>query len=134
MKTVSTLLFAFLLTLTAETETEAITTTLNYYMEGGMNKDFETLEKAFHKDAIMTIADEKAGSLKQVNAREFFSGMKGEPLKRINTVKSIDIAGNTAVARLHIEDDEKIFHDFMTLQKLDGRWWIVNKSFYREGK
>lgn len=123
------------MTVPVENDREAITTTLNYYMEGAMNKDFETLEKAFHEDAIMTIADEAEGSFKQVNAREFFSKMKpGEPLKRTNTIKSIDICGQTAIARLHIEDDEKIFHDFMTLQKFKGRWYIVNKSFYRENK
>ncbi len=114
---------------------KAIEVTLNYYMEGAMNKDFSTLKKAFHENAIMTIANEKEGTFKQVNAREFFSKMKaGEPLKRKNEIVSIDIAGQTAFARLRIEDEEKIFHDFMTLQKLDGRWYIVNKSFYRETK
>lgn len=116
-------------------EKEAVTVALNYYMEGAMNKDFNTLKEAFHEDAIMTIANEEDGSFKQVNAREFFSKMKpGEPLKRKNEIISIDIAGQTAFARLRIEDDEKIFHDFMTLQKLKGRWYIVNKSFYREMK
>lgn len=114
---------------------EGITTALNYYMEGAMNRDFNTLKEAFHEKAIMTIANEKEGTFKQVNAREFFSKMKpGEPLKRKNEIVSIDIAGQTAFARLKIEDDEKIFHDFMTLQKLNGRWYIVNKSFYREAK
>ncbi|MFD0862103.1 nuclear transport factor 2 family protein [Sungkyunkwania multivorans] len=44
------------------------------------------------------------------------------------------IEGSTAVTRLKIEDAEKIFHDFMTLQKTEGRWFIVNKSFYRAQK
>ncbi|MGB5820491.1 MAG: nuclear transport factor 2 family protein [Saonia sp.] len=119
----------------SDTDKEAITTALNYYMEGSMNRDFNTLKEAFHENAIMTIADEKEGTFKQVNAREFFSKMKpGEPLKRTNTIVSIDIAGQTAIARLKIEDDEKIFHDFMTLQKFKDRWYIVNKSFYREVK
>ncbi len=118
-----------------ETDKEAITTALNYYMIGAMNRDFETLKKAFHKDAIMTIADQEKGTFKQVNAREFFSKMKsGAPLDRKNRIMSIDIKGHTAIARLHIEDEEKIFHDFMTLQKFNGRWFIVNKSFYREVK
>lgn len=120
---------------TISDDKEEIVKTLNYYMEGSMNRDFNVLKEAFHPDAIMTIADGEAGTFKQVNAREFFSKMKsGEPLKRTNEIVSIDIAGQTAIARLKIEDNEKIFHDFMTLQKIDGRWYIVNKSFYREMK
>ncbi len=137
MKTLVTVLTLFFLVPNSgmETDKEAITKTLNYYMQGSMNKDFSTLKKAFHEDAIMTIANEAEGSLKQVNAREFFSKMKpGDPLKRTNTIVSIDVGGHTAIARLKIEDDEKIFHDFMTLQKMKGRWYIVNKSFFREQK
>ncbi|MCR9248767.1 MAG: nuclear transport factor 2 family protein [bacterium] len=116
-----------------EDEKEAISTTLSYYMDGGTNRSFETLQKAFHPDAIMTINNEEG--LKQVNAREFFSKMKpGDPLKRTCKIVSIDIEGTTAVARLHLEDDRKIFHDFMTLLKVDGTWVIVNKSFYTEYK
>ncbi len=135
MKTLFVAVLALALTFSVNEDKEAITTTLNYYMEGAMNRDFNTLKKAFHEDAIMTIADEKEGTFKQVNAREFFSKMKeGAPLKRKNEIVSIDIEGQTAFARLKIEDDVKIFHDFMTLQKLKGRWYIVNKSFYRELK
>ena len=135
MKTFIVGLLAVLLTLPAATDKEDITVALNYYMEGAMNRDFNTLKEAFHEDAIMTIADRKEGTLKQVNAREFFSKMKpGEPLKRTNTIVSIDVGGHTAFARLKIEDDAKIFHDFMTLQKFKDRWYIVNKSFYLEKK
>lgn len=135
MKTFLIILMTLCISTINNPDKEAITTTLNYYMNGSMNRDFDTLKEAFHEDAIMTMANEKEGTLKQVNAREFFSGMKpGEPLKRTNTIVSIDIEGHTAIARLKIEDDAKIFHDFMTLQKLNGRWYIVNKSFYREQK
>ncbi|MEX0289497.1 MAG: nuclear transport factor 2 family protein [Flavobacteriaceae bacterium] len=135
MKTIITLILALVLVPSTDKDKEGVTTALNYYMEGAMNRDFNTLKEAFHEDAIMTIADASEGTFKQVNAREFFSKMKpGEPLKRTNKIVSISIKGQTAVAQLHIEDDEKIFHDFMTLQKLKDRWYIVNKSFYREMK
>lgn len=135
MKTLITLLFAACLVPYGESDKEAISTTLGYYMEGAMNRDFNTLKKAFHEDAIMTIADNAEGSFEQVNARAFFSKMKpGEPLKRTNKIVSIVIEGHTAFAQLRIEDEEKIFHDFMTLQKFKDRWYIVNKSFHREIK
>ena len=132
------LLLYFIASLTSfsdlEEEKKAITTTLNYYMDGGTNRDFGTLKKAFHEKALMTRIDQD-GQFAPVNAREFFSKMKpGDPLKRTTEIVSIDIAGNTAVARLKLEDDNKIFHDFMTLMKIDGKWLIVNKSFHLERK
>ncbi len=132
MKTVILCLLAVLIYPGIEEEKEAISTTLNYYMEGGTNQDFETLKKAFHEEAIMTI--NKDDGLKQVNAREFFSKMSGDPLKRKCKIVNIDIAGKTAVARLKLEYDDKIFHDFMTLHKINGVWLIVNKSFSVEDK
>lgn len=44
-------------------------------------------------------------------------------------IVSIAIEGQTAVAQLRIEGDEKKIHDFMTLQKLKDTWHKVNKSF-----
>lgn len=135
MKTTIIVFFTLTASFSLKTDKEAIRETLNYYMEGSMNRDFDTLKKAFHKDAIMTIIDGKDGSFRQVNAREFFSKMRpGAPAKRTNTIESIHIEGHTAIARLKIEDDQRIFHDFMTLQKIGDRWYIVNKSFYLEPK
>jgi len=137
MKTLLTVLLPLFLFVNPDIEDEKaeITKALTYYMEGAMLRDYDMLKEAFHEDAIMTLINAKEGTFKQVNAREFFSKLKpGAPLKRTNTIVSIDIGGNTAIARLHIEDEEKIFHDFMTLQKFKGRWYIVNKSFYREAK
>ena len=34
-------------------EVDQITTTLNYYLEGGTNNDYATLAKAFHPEAMM---------------------------------------------------------------------------------
>lgn len=120
--------------ITMKGEKEAVTKALNYYMDGGKNRDFETLKKAFHEEAIMTMNSAKEG-FKQVNAREFFSKMKpGDPLERTHQIVSIDIIGDTAMARLKLEYEDKIFHDFMTLQKIDGTWLIVNKSFFTEKK
>ena len=117
-----------------EEEKKAITTTLQYYMDGGTNRDYNTLKLAFHEDALMTRIDDN-GKFAPVNARQFFSKMKpGEPIERTNEIVSIDIAGTTAVARLKLEYDDKIFHDFMTLMKIEGNWVIVNKSFYLEKK
>ncbi|RDY59283.1 nuclear transport factor 2 family protein [Flagellimonas nanhaiensis] len=113
-----------------ESDYQLVQQTLNYYMEGGSNKDFNTLKKAFHPTATMKyISDE---GYKEVNALEFFSGMKPGPrVNRKNRIAEITISGHAANARLELEYPDFTFVDFMNLLKIDGEWKIVNKIFYK---
>lgn len=112
----------------------AIAKTVNYYLEGGTNGDFETLKKAFHPEAKMTYLSN--GEYKSVNAVEFFeNGMKksaGKKSNRETRIASIDLAGHAAVAKLEIVYPTFKFIDYMQLLKVDGEWKIISKSFYRE--
>lgn len=114
----------------AQSDYELIEQTLDYYMEGGSNRDFNTLKKAFHDTATMKyITDE---GYKEVNALEFFSGMKtGDRVNRKNRIAEITISGHAANARLELEYPDFTFVDFMNLLKIDGEWKIVNKIFYK---
>lgn len=112
----------------------AIGQTLNYYLNGGTNGDFNTLSKAFHSTATMKfIAD---GNYTEVNALEFFKErMKsGAKQDRQTRIISIDISGHAASAKLEIEYPEFFFIDYMNLLLIDGEWKIVGKIFYRKGK
>ena len=99
-------------------------------MEGGSNRDFDTLKKAFHDTATMKyITDD---GYKEVNALEFFSGMKkGDRIDRANRIAEITVSGHAANARLELEYKDFTFVDFMNLLKIDGEWKIVNKIFYK---
>lgn len=109
----------------------AIAQTVNYYLEGGTNGDFETLQKAFHENAMMTYL--KDGQYATVNAIEFFSGMKkGVKSNRETRIASIDVSGHAASAKLEIVYDTFKFIDYMQLLKMDGQWKIISKTFYRE--
>ena len=52
MKTFLIILMALSISIPNNKDEEAINSTLNYYMEGSMNRDFNTLKEAFHEDAI----------------------------------------------------------------------------------
>ncbi len=114
----------------AQSDYELIQQTLGYYMEGGSNKDFDTLKKAFHETATMKyITDE---GYKEVNALEFFSGMKPGPrVNRKNRIAEITVSGHAANARLELEYPDFTFVDFMNMLKIDGEWKIVSKIFYK---
>lgn len=105
--------------------------TLNYYLDGGTNNDFEVLEKAFHKDATMKFIG-KDGYTER-NALELFRNAikPGPPQNRTTRIAFINIAGNAATARLEIDYPTFSFNDYMSLLKIDGEWKIVSKVFYR---
>ena len=62
----------------------------------------------------------------QPSARE-----KGEPARL--DVLSVEIAGETAVARVQDDYLGLTFTDTLALLKTDGRWQIYNKLFNVEG-
>ncbi|WP_103867413.1 nuclear transport factor 2 family protein [Aquimarina sp. I32.4] len=106
--------------------------TVSYYLDGGTNNDFETLKKAFHKDATMKFISK--GVYKEVNALDFFEKVikPGPKNDRKTKIAYINVAGNTASAKLEIEYPTFMFIDYMNLLKIDGEWKVVSKIFYRK--
>lgn len=124
--------FAFS-SLAQESEIQAIEQTVNYYLDGGTNNDYETLAKAFHPEATMKYIRD---GYQEVNALEFFkTRMKPGPKQdRITRVVDINVSGHAANAQLEIEYPTFFFVDYMNLLKIDGQWKIVNKIFYKKDK
>lgn len=114
-----------------ESDYQLVEQTVNYYLDGGTNNDFETLKKAFHETATMKFIGKDG--YKEVNALEFFSAIKPGPKQNRKTrIADINIAGNAANARLEIEYPTFTFIDFMNLLKVDGEWKVVSKIFYKK--
>ncbi len=113
-----------------DSDLKLIEKTLNYYLIGGTNNDFEMLQKAFHPTATMKFIGD---GYQEVNAIEFFrNGMKPGPKQdRQTRIAAINVSGNAASARLEIEYPTFTFIDFMNMLKIDGEWKIVSKIFYR---
>lgn len=115
-----------------ESDYQLVAQTVNYYLDGGTNNDYETLKKAFHETATMKYITKEG--YKEVNALEFFSGMDASKPKqdRKTRIADITISGHAANARLEIDYPTFTFIDYMNLLKIDGEWKIVNKIFYRK--
>ena len=122
----------FSTSLAQESDYQLVAQTVNYYLEGGTNNDYETLKKAFHETATMKYITKEG--YKEVNALEFFSGMDASKPKqdRKTRIADITISGHAANARLEIDYPTFTFIDYMNLLKIDGEWKIVNKIFYRK--
>jgi protease I len=116
----------------------AIRQTVQYYFDGGKNRDSVALRKAFHPDARMLFA--KDGKLVVVPIGEYIARVAENKLKpgEVDSTKrrvtSVDVAGDAAIARLELERRDALLTDYMSLLKVDGRWVIVNKIFAREAR
>jgi hypothetical protein len=114
----------------------AIRQTVQYYFDGGKNRDSLTLRKAFHPDARMLFA--RDGKLVVVPIGEYITRVGSERLKpgevdsTDRKVVSVDVVGDAAVARIELKQSQALLTDYMSLLKVDGRWLIVNKIFTRE--
>ena len=113
----------------------AIRRTVQYYFDGGKNRDSVALRKAFHPDARMLFV--RDGQLAVVPIGEYIARVAGDkpPGETDSTrrrVTSVDVAGDAAVARLELERPDALLTDYMSLLKVDGRWVIVNKIFTRK--
>ena len=82
------------------------------------------LEDGLHEMSVNDFADFVASQ--QPSARE-----KGEPARL--DILSLDIAGNTAVAKVRDDYLGMTFMDTLSLLKTEGNWSIYNKLFHIEG-
>ncbi|WP_350292868.1 nuclear transport factor 2 family protein [uncultured Croceitalea sp.] len=135
MKTITLTLIAFLISLNCiaqNNDRKLIEKTVFYYLDGGTNNDFETLKKAFHKDATMKFIS--GNGYKDVNALEFFKNAikPGSKQNRKTSIEAINVTGNAANAKLKIEYTNFYFIDYMNLLKIDGEWKVVSKIFHRQ--
>lgn len=114
----------------------AIRQTVQYYFDGGKNRDSLALRKAFHPDARMLFA--RDGKLVVVPIGEYITRVGSDPLgpgevdSTERKVVSVDVVGDAAVAELELRRPGALLTDYMSLLKVDGRWQIVNKIFTRQ--
>jgi hypothetical protein len=113
----------------------AIRQTVQYYFDGGKNRDSLALRKAFHPEARMLFT--RDGKLVVVPIGEYITRVgsdrlePGEVDSTEREVVSVDVVGDAAVATLELRRPDALLTDYMSLLKVDGRWLIVNKIFTR---
>jgi len=120
--------------LAQDSDYKLIEETVSFYLDRGTNNDFETLKKAFHPDATMKFVS--TDGYKEVNAIEFFERVTkpGPKQDRETSIAYINVSGNTASAKLEINYATSSITDYLNLLKIDGKWLVVNKIFFRKNK
>jgi hypothetical protein len=115
-------------------ELAAIRQTVDCYAEGLRNGSVETLQKAFHSQAVMAgyfNADRMLLDMEgfyQLVRTVPAPAVSGEPFRY--QIDSVQVSGNTATAE--ISEHHFLGHDFKTcfhLLKTDHQWQITAKLF-----
>ena len=126
----ATIAFLTIQLTSAQTEYEAITSTLMDYIEGTANGEPERVKRAFHKDLnLYSVAND---SLKVWYGQDYTGGIKeGRKSNRIGRIVSIDYENDAAIAKIEIlmPGAKRIYTDYMMLLKVKGNWKIIHKSY-----
>lgn len=113
---------------------EEVVQVLSQYLDGLYESDTAILRRVFHREAHYYSAT--GGTLLHLDMDQYFPIVDRRPSPasqghvRTDRILSIEFAGpTTAFATVECSFPSKLFTDFLTLVKLDGRWQIVAKVF-----
>lgn len=114
----------------------AVRAPLEAYLRGHATGSAEEFRPAFHPDAQLW--GMRNGNLIRMTSEEYIGRASGAPAtdeaQRRRWIESIDVTGDTAVAKIVLDYPAVRFTDYMALARIDGRWLIVNKMFQAEPK
>jgi len=118
-------------TATNVSDYDAITKTVQHYIDGAMSGKGADMKPAFHKDATIfgyTGPDLLAGPIQLLFDWNDQNGPATELQARIT---SIDIVDTIATVRLELDNWTGYrFTDQFTMLKVDGKWQIMCKVFH----
>ena len=110
---------------------DAITKTVQHYIDGARSGEGDRMKPAFHEDATIfgyVGNDLFAGPIQNLYDWNDSNGAATEIQARI---VAIDLVGTAATVRLELDNwTGHRLTDFFTLLKLDGNWRIMNKVFH----
>ncbi|WP_026210396.1 nuclear transport factor 2 family protein [Flexithrix dorotheae] len=114
-------------------KSEQISEVISTYFEGLFTGNVEKLRESFHPDTILY--GDINGNEYQKPLEEYLQGVQNRKspaelgeANRMETV-SLEILGNTAMAKLHVPMLGFNYYDFLSLAIVEGKWKIVNKVF-----
>jgi len=114
----------------------AVRAPLEAYLRGHATGSADEFRPAFHPDAELW--GMRNGALIRMTAEDYIGRASGSPpadeAQRRRWIESIDVTGDTAVAKIILDYPAVRFTDYMALSRIDGRWVIVNKMFQAEAK
>ena len=117
-----------------DTTYEEIAHALNNYLDGFYEGDVEMLRQIFHPAAHLYSATD--GPLVNDGMEAVYARVGARPSpaskaeRRHDRILSIDKSGpESALAKVQIAIAPKLYTDYLSMLRLDGRWQIISKTF-----
>lgn len=102
-----------------------------YYFQGSYEGDLNKLNRIFHPGARL-FGDVKGQPYSKtlaewldLVANRQSPKVSGKPFN--GEILNIRVVNSVAVAELHVKAYDMLYHDFLSLHRIEGRWLIVNK-------
>jgi Putative lumazine-binding len=116
-----------------ELDRAALERVVRDYLDGSVFANAEQIRRAFHPAA--RIIGHFGGHLEWATLEEYIAECEKEGSAPPNEpyyweILSADVTGDVAVIKLADDYLGIRFTDYLTLLQVDGRWQIVNKTFY----
>ena len=110
----------------------AIEETIGHYFRAGDTSSSQELRLAFHPATMMFFV--KDGALTGVSQPEWWArtdANKTPVVALSRRIPVVDVTGEAGVAKILSDYPTHRFEDYMSLMKINGRWWIVGKIIHR---
>ena len=116
-----------------QSDQELITQTLNQFIEGTVYNYPEKVRDAFYPETRMFLhnGSDTAWVVSSEEYASWYGRRKpGTRNNRINEIKSIEVVGDVAYAKLQVDVPSfgNRYNDLMLLKKIQGTWKIVGKA------
>jgi len=115
----------------AQSEDNAIKTTLNNYLEGITTGDTAKLNKAFHSTAVLKTFNTNTGKIQDFPVKTFIAKTPSGGVEATGKINSYSYAGISASASIELAFSDFKYIDQLSLLKINDQWKIVARVFSR---
>lgn len=118
--------------------TDEIRAFLNDYFDVLQNQDLTLFDRVFHADCVLYSTQDGQTVVRPYKAyRDMVQGRASpESVKapRHDTILMLDVLSDEmALAKVQLRLFDNIMVDYLNLMKVQGRWTVVAKHFWRKG-
>ena len=118
--------------------TDEIRVFLNDYFDVLQNQDMSLFDRVFHHDCVLYSTQDGQNVVRPYKVyREMVQGRASpESVKapRQDTILMLDVLSDEmALAKVQLRLFDNIMVDYLNLMKVQGRWTVVAKHFWRKG-
>ncbi|MCP4573423.1 MAG: nuclear transport factor 2 family protein [bacterium] len=101
------------------------------YLRSGQTGDVSMLRRAFHESTRLQFV-KKSQYVEWAGADYISWRTPGKTSDYEARVLMVDCAGDAAMAKVELDFGSHRFLDYLSLLRIEGRWYVVNKVFHRE--